>query len=95
MALKRKFAGQSWSNWTLGLLMRIDASLQAYRRELADALDFHRFVQYQFHLQWRNLKQYANERGIRIIGDVPIYVPLDSADVWANTGLFLLASVKI
>lgn len=90
VSLKRKFAGQSWSNWTLGLLMRIEASLQAYRQELADVIAFHRFVQYQFHLQWRNLKQYANDRGIYIIGDVPIYVPLDSADVWANPELFQL-----
>ena len=90
VALKRKFGGQSWSNWTLGLMMRIDASLQAYHREMTDVISFHCFLQYQFHLQWRELKQYANERGIRIIGDVPIYVPLDSADVWANPELFQL-----
>lgn len=90
VSLKRKFNGQGWQNWTLGLMMRIDASLLAYRRELAESIRFHYFLQYQFHLQWHALKQYANSRGIRIIGDVPIYVPLDSADVWANPQLFQL-----
>lgn len=92
MALKRKLGNQSWYNWTLALMMRVEASLEAYRWELQEDTDFHTFLQYQFHRQWHDLKQYANDRGIRIIGDVPIYVPLDSADVWANPGLFLLDS---
>ena len=90
VALKRKFCGRSWNQWTLGLMMRIEASLSAYRQELSDAIAFHSFLQYQFHCQWHDLKNYANERGIRIIGDVPIYVPLDSADVWADPQLFQL-----
>ena len=90
VTLKRKFKGQSWCDWTLGLMMRIDASLAAYRRELDRDIRFHYFLQYQFHLQWHSLKQYANSRDIQIIGDVPIYVPLDSADVWANPQLFQL-----
>ena len=89
-ALKRKFAGQSWYDWTLALMMRLEASLASYRRELDATVRFHQFLQYQFHRQWHDLKRYANDRGIRIIGDVPIYVPLDSADVWANPGLFQL-----
>ena len=90
VALKRKFGGQSWCDWTLGLMMRIEASLRAYRRELDTDIRFHYFLQFVFYRQWMALKQYANEKGIRIIGDVPIYVPLDSADVWANPGLFQL-----
>ena len=92
MALKRKLGNQSWYNWTLALMMRVEASLEAYRWELQEDTDFHTFLQYQFHRQWHDLKQYANDQGIRIIGDVPIYVPLDSADVWANPALFLLDS---
>ena len=90
VSLKRKFGGQSWSEWTLGLMMRIEASLTAYRRELDAQIRFHYFLQYQFHRQWHALKQYANGKGIQIIGDVPIYVPLDSADVWAEPRLFQL-----
>lgn len=90
IALKRKFGGKSWHNWTLAVMMRVEASLSSYRRELDEAIRFHYFLQYQFYRQWHDLKHYANSKGIRIIGDVPIYVPLDSADVWANPGLFQL-----
>ena len=92
IALKRKLGGQCWYNWTLGLMMRVDAALASYRRELDEPIRFQYFLQYIFYRQWHDLKRYANEKGIRIIGDVPIYVPLDSADVWANPGLFQLDS---
>ena len=90
IALKRKFGGQCWYNWSLALMMRLDGALSSYRRELEESVRFQYFLQYIFDRQWRDLKRYANEKGIRIIGDVPIYVPLDSADVWANSGLFQL-----
>lgn len=61
-----------------------------YRRELRGNLRFQYFLQYIFSRQWQALRSYANSKGIRIIGDVPIYVPLDSADVWTNTDLFQL-----
>ena len=64
--------------------------MEAYRVELMDSIRFQYFLQYKFFGQWRALRSYANSRGIRIIGDVPIYVPLDSADVWANPELFQL-----
>lgn len=90
MALKRKFKGEGWQNWTLSLMMRLEAGLDAYRLELQDPIRFQYFLQYQFFAQWHALKNYANEKGIQIIGDVPIYVPMDSADVWANPHLFQL-----
>jgi len=89
-ALKRKFGGKPWTDWTSSLMFRLDDALEESRRELAEQIRFRYFLQYQFRCQWQALKRYANEQGIQIIGDVPIYVPLDSADVWAAPELFRL-----
>ena len=61
-----------------------------YRRELYFEVEYYKYLQFKFDEQWRKLKAYANSKGIRIIGDIPIYVALDSADAWANPGLFQL-----
>lgn len=90
MALKEAFPGKTWQSWSISLLLRLPAVLESYRLECKDAISFQYFLQYQFYRQWKALRAYANQKGIRIIGDVPIYVPLDSADVWANTTLFQL-----
>ena len=90
MAIKEHFHGRDWQNWSVSLLMRLPPVMDAYREELKDAIRFQYFLQYQFFRQWRALRGYANSKGIKIIGDVPIYVPLDSADVWANPGMFQL-----
>ena len=90
MTLKNKAHGKPWQNWSLSLMMRIPEVLEGCREEYAEELDFQYFQQYLFFRQWKALRSYANEKGIRIIGDVPIYVPLDSADVWANPQLFQL-----
>ena len=90
MTLKEMYHGQPWQNWPDELVKRDPEVLERYRRELRSSLEFQYFLQYTFSNQWRALRSYANEKGIRIIGDVPIYVPLDSADVWANPGLFQL-----
>ena len=90
MALKEQFRGRAWQDWSVSLLMRLPAVLDSYRTELADEIRFQYFLQYQFFRQWNALRAYANEKGVHMIGDVPIYVPLDSVDVWANPGLFLL-----
>ena len=90
MTLKWIYHGQPWQNWPEALMKRDPAVMESYRRELWDNMQFHYFLQYTFSRQWQALRSYANARGIRIIGDVPIYVPLDSADVWANPGLFQL-----
>ncbi len=90
MTLKEKFHGKDWQSWSISLMMRIPEILESYRDELESSIRFHYFLQYKFFQQWKALRSYANKKGIRIIGDVPIYVPLDSADVWSNPHLFQL-----
>ena len=90
MAIKEHFHGRDWQCWSVSLLMRLPPVMDAYREELRDAIRFQYFLQYQFFRQWKALRAYANSKGIKIIGDVPIYVPLDSADVWAEPELFQL-----
>ena len=89
-ALKEKFGGQSWQNWSVSLMMRVPEMMDGCRRELAEQIRFVYFQQYLFFRQWNALHAYANSKGIRIIGDVPIYVPYDSVDVWKNPELFQL-----
>ena len=90
MTLKDRFQGKDWQNWPEELKMRRPESLAAIRKELAYPIGFQYFLQYKFFRQWTALRTYAKEKGIRIIGDVPIYVPLDSADLWADPQLFQL-----
>lgn len=88
MAIKNSLNGISWSEWEDSLKRRVPEVLNQKRQELAEEIQFVYFQQYEFMKQWSRLKQYANERGIRIIGDIPIYVAFDSADAWANPQLF-------
>jgi 4-alpha-glucanotransferase len=90
MALKERFQGASWQDWPDDIRTRDPIALERAAAEEAVAIEFHAFVQFLFRQQWTALKRYANERGIRIIGDIPIYVALDSADVWANPKEFRL-----
>ena len=90
MALKEHFEGKPWLSWPRELLRREDAALAEYRDKLSRECGYHCFVQYVFYSQWQELRGYANGKGLRIIGDVPIYVPLDSADVWTTPRLFQL-----
>ena len=90
MALKDRFGGKPWYEWEDSLKFRDHDALWQIRRELADEIRFFSFVQFLFHSQWSALRAYAHEAGIRIIGDVPIYVPYDSADVWTSPELFQL-----
>ena len=90
MALKDAHGGQAWSNWEPALRARRPAALAQARHELNEAIEIQQFLQFLFFQQWHNLKGYANERHIRIIGDAPIFVAYDSADVWANPELFFL-----
>lgn len=90
MALKAKYQGKPWYNWEEGLKMRQSAAMAAVREELADELRFYSFVQYLFFKQWNALHTYAAENGISIIGDVPIYVPHDSVEVWSAPEMFQL-----
>lgn len=90
MALKEEFRGADWQTWPDGLRLRQPAALQEYREKLKYQIAFQYFLQFKFFQQWKKLRAYAAGKSIRIIGDVPIYVPLDSADVWANYELFQL-----
>ena len=90
MALKDDHDGAVWSAWAPELARRQPAALDAARQRLADDIGFHRFCQYRFFQDWGDLKREANAAGVRIIGDLPIFVAYDSADVWADQGLFFL-----
>ncbi|MBE6978350.1 MAG: 4-alpha-glucanotransferase [Ruminococcaceae bacterium] len=90
MALKQKFNGQPWYRWEEPLKFRDPDALWRVRRELREELRFYSFVQYLFYRQWDALRDYAAKAGVQIIGDVPIYVPYDSVDVWTNPELFQL-----
>lgn len=90
MALKEVNDDLPWQKWAAGVALREAPALAAHARELQDRIFFYRFSQYLFSEQWAALKRYANERGLRILGDLPIYVSADSADVWAQPHLFRL-----
>ncbi len=90
MALRDAHGGIDWPRWEGDIAARQAEALSRWRGELAEEIRFHQFVQFQFYRQWSVLKRYANERGIRIIGDIPIFVAMDSADVWSHPELFHL-----
>lgn len=90
MAVKVKFNLNSWQGWDNDIKFRSEISLKKYKEELKDEICYWKFIQYEFFKQWRKLKTYINNLGIKIIGDIPIYVAEDSADVWSNRKIFLL-----
>lgn len=94
MALKDMHDGAPWSEWQEALRGRIPEELEKVKKEQKDNIDFWKVVQYLFFKQWRELKEYANQKGISLIGDLPIYVSLDSVDVWAHGELFQLDEQK-
>jgi 4-alpha-glucanotransferase len=89
-ALRDSHDGTSWQDWPPELVRREPAALEQARQRHQDATGRHRFGQFLFYRQWGHVKNYANSRGIRLIGDVPIFVASDSADVWAHPDLFHL-----
>lgn len=88
MALKDHFGGESWLKWPRELQCREPQAMLSAREEYANDIQFYRFLQFQFDIQWSRLHAYAAKKGIDIIGDIPIYVALDSADAWARPDLF-------
>lgn len=90
MAVKDRFGGAAWTQWAEDIRLRRQNALDYYRRELYFEIEFHEYLQFLFISQWKKLKSYANRKGIRIVGDIPIYVAMDSADVWARPELFEL-----
>ncbi|MDX6405557.1 MAG: 4-alpha-glucanotransferase [Blastocatellia bacterium] len=89
-ALKSAHGGQAWHEWDRSLVLREPAALVRARIELHDQIEAHKFFQFLFFKQWFALKAYCNEHGIKVIGDVPIFVAHDSADVWTNPDQFKL-----
>ena len=90
MAVKDFFGGEEWIKWPEDIRLKYGYALDYYRKELYFDIEFYEFMQYKFWKQWYKLKKYANEKGIKIIGDIPIYVAFDSADTWSNPSLFQL-----
>ncbi len=90
MALKQAFGGASWTEWDQPIARREPTVLEEWRENLSSDIFCHKFLQFEFHRQWRSLKQYANDRQIQIIGDIPIYVAHDSVDVWAFPDNFMI-----
>ena len=90
MALKDNNGAQPWYEWETGAMRRNPQALSEYRVKLQEEIEFHRVLQYLFMKQWRALKRYAGGSGIKIMGDMPIYVAYDSADVWSNPEQFQL-----
>lgn len=95
MALREEHDFRAWYEWPAAVAGRRAEVLDSWRRKLAGRIDFHRFCQYCFFSQWDELKNYANGRGVALIGDIPIYVAHDSVDVWANPGCFRLDPVTL
>jgi len=90
MAAHEVFRENSWHTWEPDLVRRDPSALRNWRTRLAPAILFHKHLQFFFFTQWARLKAYANQRGVMIVGDLPIYVGFDSAEVWAHPELFLL-----
>ncbi len=88
MAIKDENNGKPWLEWDEGLKRRDSHSLWMFKESRHDEVEFWEFVQYKFFEQWKKLKEYANNNGIQIIGDIPIYVALDSAAVWVYPDLY-------
>lgn len=90
MALKDRHGGAPWYQWEEPVKRRLPDALWDARRTLGEDIRFYCFTQYLFYQQWQDLRDYAHGKGIRFIGDVPIYVPLDSVEVWCSPELFQL-----
>ena len=89
ISLKNHFNGLPWNEWAHDIKNREHGAMEHYKNELADDIEYHNFIQFQFFKQWGDVKRYANENGIKIIGDIPIFVAADSSDAWANPEIFL------
>ncbi|MBE5872213.1 MAG: 4-alpha-glucanotransferase [Lachnospiraceae bacterium] len=88
MAVKNSFDGVSFEEWDDDIRKRKPEAMQKYKKQYQSEIDFYVFLQYEFSKQWSALKAYANDKGIQIVGDIPIYVAFDSSDTWASPELF-------
>jgi len=90
MALKRHFGMACWLDWPEAIRLRKPAAVARYREALAQDIRLFTYIQYLFFTQWADLRDYAHKKGVGILGDLPIYVALDSVDVWASPESFQL-----
>jgi len=90
ISLKAEFDGQLWTEWPEEIVTRDPDALAQRREQLADEIQYHKFVQWVFDEQWQAMADYAAEQGVKLVGDLPIYVALDSADVWSAPDVFRL-----
>lgn len=90
MALKNHYGLKPWHDWSFEVVVRQESEIEKFRNELEEEIQFHKFMQYMFFKQWLELKAYAAQNYIKIIGDIPIYVAYDSIDAWINPEIFLL-----
>lgn len=96
MALKDYFDGASWMDWEdEDIRLHRPSAVNEYLNKLKKEVDFYKFIQYLFYEQWTALKKYANDNGVKIIGDIPIYVALDSCDVWSEPENFFLDEMNV
>ncbi len=91
MAVKKSFDMVAWPEWPdEAIKMRRPAAIRKYKKKLEDDIDFWKWIQFKFYEQWYEFREYVNDLGIKILGDMPIYVAMDSADTWANPDVFWL-----
>jgi 4-alpha-glucanotransferase len=90
MALMEAHDFATWNTWDEDIRKRQPMSIKHWSKKLNDEIMYHKYQQYQFFKQWTELKKYCNNHGIRLIGDIPIFVDLDSAEVWAHSDMFYL-----
>ncbi len=90
MALNTRFKNKVWSEWDSDIAHRKPSALQKIKSSLTNEINFHKFTQWCFARQWKSLRKYANKKGIHLVGDIPIFVAHDSADVWSNPNSFYL-----
>jgi 4-alpha-glucanotransferase len=88
MALKDAHDGTVWNTWDEKLVTRDAATLATWKKELSEQIDYQKYIQHLFFTQWMKVKAYANSKGIRVIGDIPIFVAFDSTDAWSHPDLF-------
>lgn len=92
MAIKEQYKGETWTKWEPGLVHRDAVTMAEHAEALKDRIYYHKYLQYLFYKQWNEIRAYARLNGIRIVGDMPIFLAHDSADVWAHQQLFHLDS---
>lgn len=91
MAIKRTYGGKAWWQWDKGLATRQKSAISSFINANIELIDYFYIEQFLFDIQWRRIREYADSKGIRVMGDMPIYVSHDSVDVWANPDLFQLS----